>query len=124
MHDEIGRRLYGSFEFGSVKQLHTVTDALRSTTDLLLVSPAGSGKSNAYKFPVLIQKKFSLSFVAFVISQFISLLEDIKVKISGLEELVVELYDPGKENEYYMKCDIIVLQLEKVKEAKPLVKFF
>lgn len=37
---------------------------------------------------------------------------------------MVELYDPGKENEYYMKCDIIVVQLEKVKEAKSLVKFF
>lgn len=124
VYDEVGRRLYGNFEFGSVNQLHTVTDALRSTTDLLVVSPTGSGKSNAYKFPVLIEKKFSLPFVTIVISPFISLLEDIKIKIGGIKELVVELFDPEKDNEFYMKCDIIVLQLEKVKEAKSLVSFF
>lgn len=44
--------------------------------------------------------------------------------MDDLEELMGELYDPGKENEYYMNCDIIVLQLEKVKETKSLEKFF
>ncbi|CAG86627.1 DEHA2D00858p [Debaryomyces hansenii CBS767] len=45
--DEMSRRLYGFFEFGSFYS-DTVTDALRFT-DLLVVSPTGPGKSNAYK---------------------------------------------------------------------------
>lgn len=122
--DEVGVRLYGRAEFRSLNQQHTVTDAMRSTKDLLVVSPTGSGKSNAYKMPVLMEKQFDLPFVTFVLTPFISLLEDVKVKMAELEELVVEVYDAEKEYEFYLKCDVIVIQLEKVKEAQGLVQFF
>ena len=49
--EEVGRRLYGNFKFGSMGQVHTVYDAFHSVKDLMVISPTGSGKSNAYKIP-------------------------------------------------------------------------
>lgn len=90
----------------------------------MIISPTGSGKSNAFKFPILAEKKLGLPFVSFIISPFVSLLEDMKEKLFELEELAVEIYDPEKEYEYYITCDVVIVQLEKAKEAEGLVRYF
>ena len=122
--EEVGRRLYGNFKFGSMGQVHTVYDAFHSVKDLMVISPTGSGKSNAYKMPILMEKKLRLPFVSFIICPFISLLEDVKVKLKELGELEVEIFDSDMGHEYYSNCDIIVLQLEKVLDAAGLVRYF
>ena len=74
----------------------------------MVISPTGSGKSNAYKMPILMEKKLRLPFVNFIILPFISLLEDVKVKLKELGELEVEIFDSDMAHEYYSNCDIIV----------------
>lgn len=123
--EAVGRRLYGDeFEFVTVKQLCAVFDSVVSLEDMLVVSPTGTGKSNLYKMPILAEKRMNLPFVSFVICPFISLLEDVKIKMGELPELVVELFDEQKGFEHYMHCDVIILQLEKVGHAEGLIKFF
>lgn len=107
-----------------MSQVHTVYNAFNSVKDLMVISPTGSGKSNAYKMPILMEKKLRLPFVSFIICPFISLLEDVKVKLKELGELEVEIFDSDMVHEYYSNCDIIVLQLEKVLEAAGLVRYF
>lgn len=119
----IGQRLYKNFSIGTLEHSHMLYDACNSVSDILVVSPTGSGKSNAFKFPILAEKKLNLPFVSFIISPFIGLLEDMKEKFSDLQELAVEIFDSEKEYEYYTTCDVIIVQLEKVKEAEGLVRY-
>jgi len=39
--EEVGRRLYGNFQFGSQNQVHTMYDAFHSVKDLMVISPTG-----------------------------------------------------------------------------------
>lgn len=122
--EAVGRVLYKDFKIGGLDHTHMLHDACNSIKDLLVVSPTGSGKSNAFKFPMLAEKKMNLPFVSIIICPFISLLQDMKEKLFDLQELKVEIFDPEKEHVYYVTCDVIIVQLEKVKEAEGLIRYF
>lgn len=47
-----------------------------------------------------------------------------KEKLFDLEELAEAIYDPEKEYQYYITCDVIIVQLKKAKEAEGLVRYF
>ncbi len=40
-----------------MSQVHTVATTFHSVKDLMVISPTGSGKSNAYKMPILMERK-------------------------------------------------------------------
>lgn len=58
----IGRGLYKKFSIGTLKHSHMLYDTCNSVSDILVVSLTGSEKSNAFKFPILVEKKVKSSF--------------------------------------------------------------
>lgn len=119
----VGQKLYGNFEFYNHNQAFSVVDSINCVDDLMVISPTGSGKSNVYKIPLLVEKRKGLPFITIVICPFISLLEDVKVKMDELKDLSVEMYSPSKTPAHYVNCDVIVIQLEKIESALSLIKY-
>lgn len=119
--EDVGKMLYKTFDKN--EQSIAILDAANSVDDVILVSPTGSGKSNMFKIPVLVEKRKKLPFITIVICPFISLLEDLKVKMKEIG-VIAEVFSLETPLEHYTDCEVIILQLEKVELAKELFKYF